>query len=301
LWAHLPPVRDAADPQQVVVAGQVMLHAVDDVVASLAEGYQLARGALVRAQVSARREFVDDLLHGGSDVSALLLRATGFGLDLSGPHAVATVRTARPIDDTDPLIPAAERAIRGRKGDAHPLLASKDGRLVVVFAAPDRDAMSHVVDRLRGALGARRIGAWQLGLGRSGVGADGVLASYRESVQALALAERIALDTPVIDARDLLVYQVLLRDRAALVDLVGETLTPLRAARGGAEPLLATLEAYFRAGGNAARCAREMHLSVRAVTYRLDRVRELTGLDVDEADDRFTLHVATLGARLLDW
>ncbi|HEY7010588.1 MAG TPA: helix-turn-helix domain-containing protein, partial [Jatrophihabitantaceae bacterium] len=224
-----------------------------------------------------------------------------FGLDLSGPHAVATVRTARPIDDTDPLIPAAERAIRGRKGDAHPLLASKDGRLVVVFAAPDRDAMSHVVDRLRGALGARRIGAWQLGLGRSGVGADGVLASYRESVQALALAERLTLDTPVIDARDLLVYQVLLRDRAALVDLVGETLTPLRAARGGAEPLLATLEAYFRAGGNAARCAREMHLSVRAVTYRLDRVRELTGLDVDDADDRFTLHVATFGARLLDW
>jgi sugar diacid utilization regulator len=161
--------------------------------------------------------------------------------------------------------------------------------------------MTHVVDRLGSALGARRIGTWQLGLGRSGLGADGVLSSYRESLQALELAQRLSLDTPVIDARDLLVYQVLLRDRAALVDLVAEALTPLRAARGGAGPLVATLEAYFRAGGNAARCARDMHLSVRAVTYRLDRVRALTGLDPNDADDRFTLHVAALGARLLDW
>jgi DNA-binding PucR family transcriptional regulator len=40
---------------------------------------------------------------------------------------------------------------------------------------------------------------------------------------------------------------------------------------------------------------------VRAVTYRLDRVRELTGLDPNRPDDRFTLHVAVLGAQLLDW
>jgi hypothetical protein len=304
LWAHLPPVRDAsADPQRVVVAGEVMLHAVDDVVASLAEGYQLARGALVRAQESARREFIDDLLNGGGDISALLRRAAGFGLDLSGPHAVATVRTERPVDDTDPLVPAAERSIRGRKGDTHPLLASKDGRLVVVFAAPDRDAITQVGERLTRTLGAgrRRLGAWQIGIGRSGVGAPGVLSSYRESSEALLLAQRLSLDAQVIDARDLLVYQVLLRDRAALVDLVGETLTPLRSARGGAGPLIATLQAYFASGGNAARCAREMHLSVRAVTYRLDRVRDLSGLDPNDADDRFTLHVAALGARLLDW
>ena len=69
----------------------------------------------------------------------------------------------------------------------------------------------------------------------------------------------------------------------------------------GAGPLLETLVAYFAAGGNSARCARALHLSVRAVTYRLDRVRELTGLDPTAPDDRFTLQVAAMGARLLDW
>jgi hypothetical protein len=302
LWRHLPPVANAAkEPEAVVVAGEVMLHAVDDVVASLAEGYQLARRSLVRAEESARREFIDDLLNGARDVVALLQRASGFGIDLTGPHAVVTVRADRPFDDSMPVIHTMERAILGRKGDAHALLASKEGRLVVVFAAPDRDAISYVVDQLSRTLGTRRKGAWQLGVGRPGRGAAGVVSSYRESLEALELADRIGLHDPVIDARNLLVFQVLLRDRSALLDLVEDTLAPLRSARGGAAPLLATLIAYFDANGNSAACARSLHLSVRAVTYRLTRVRALTGLDPDLADDRFTLHVAVLGARLLDW
>jgi hypothetical protein len=307
LWRHLPPIVNAhQDPAAVVVAGEVMLHGVDDVVAALTEGYQLARRALVRAQESARREFIDDLLNGATDVVGLLHRADGFGLDLSGPHAVATVQAERGFDDGIPLVAALERAVLGTKGDAQALLASKEGRLVVIFAAPDRAAIDHVLDQLGKTLGkARRgrasVGGWQLGLGRAGIGAAGVVASYRESLDALDLAGRLGLPTPVVDARDLLVYQVLLRDRAALADLVESTLGPLRSARGGPGPLLETLGRYFGAGGNAAASARDLHLSVRAVTYRLNRVRDLTGLDPNRPDDRFALHVAVLGARLLDW
>ncbi|MCW2658274.1 MAG: CdaR family transcriptional regulator [Jatrophihabitans sp.] len=307
LWRHLPPIVNAhQDPAAVVVAGEVMLHGVDDVVAALTEGYQLARRALVRAQESARREFIDDLLNGATDVVGLLHRADGFGLDLSGPHAVATVQAERGFDDGIPLVAALERAVLGTKGDAQALLASKEGRLVVIFAAPDRAAIDHVLDQLGKTLGkARRgrasVGRWQLGLGRAGIGAAGVVASYRESLDALDLAGRLGLPTPVVDARDLLVYRVLLRDRAALADLVESTLGPLRSARGGPGPLLETLGRYFGAGGNAAASARDLHLSVRAVTYRLNRVRDLTGLDPNRPDDRFALHVAVLGARLLDW
>ena len=315
LWRHLPAVADATrDPTGVVVAGEVILHAVDDVVAALAEGFQLARRALVRAQVSARREFIDDLLSGSAGVVSVLQRADGFGMDLSGPHAVAVVAAERFFSDVSPVMGALERAVQGGKGDAQAMLASKEGRLVVVFAAPDRAAVSHVIAQLSAVLSRRpgaparveldrRIptGSWQIGLGRPGVGADGVAASYREAREALDLAGRLELDDPVVDARDLLVYQVLLRDRPALVDLVDSALTPLLAARGGAEPLLETLAAYFGCGSNSAQTARALRLSVRAVTYRLDRIRELTGYDPTRSDQRLALHVAVLGAKLLDW
>jgi DNA-binding PucR family transcriptional regulator len=104
-----------------------------------------------------------------------------------------------------------------------------------------------------------------------------------------------------VHARDLLVYRVLARDQAAIVDLVESVLTPLTHARGGAEPWLETLEAYFAAGDVATGAARRLHLSVRAVTYRLARVREMTGYDPGEPMQRFTLYAAALGARLIGW
>jgi len=261
-----------------------------------------AQRSLVRTQESARREFIDDLLTGGAGVASVLQRAGRFGLHLSGPHAVAVVLASRPFADGTPLIGTLDRAVMGSKGDAEALVASKEGRLIVVFPSPDRAAIDHVLVKLRIALGPHSgTGTWQIGVGRPGSGADGVVSSYQEARDALELAQRVGLEDPVVDARELLVYNVLLRDRAAIADLVRTLLTPLLAARGDAGPLLDTLTAYFTAGGNAAHTARMLHLSVRAVTYRLERVRELTGHDPARPAERFALQVAVLGAQLLGW
>lgn len=306
LWRHLPVVQQGdSDPGSVVTAGEVMLRAVDDAIAALAEGYQLAQHDLIRAQESARRELVDDLLTGGSDVHGVVTRARGFGLDLSGPHAVAVVRSARRVEDADTLVRSAERALRGRHADAGALVASKDGQLVVVFAAPDDEAVAQGVSGLRKALGSRgpRAGhaGWQLGVSRPRTGADGVRASYREAVEALGVAQTLGLEDAVVPAGEVLVYLMLMRDRAGLVDLVSAVLGGLERARGGPEPLVETLVAWFAAGGTSAQAARALHLSVRAVTYRLERIRELTGYDPGDPRDQLSLHVAVVGARLIGW
>ncbi|MGB3772597.1 MAG: helix-turn-helix domain-containing protein, partial [Rhodococcus sp. (in: high G+C Gram-positive bacteria)] len=257
---------------------------------------------------------VDDLLIGGADVAGLSRRAAAFGLDLSGPHAVIVVRSDRPFSDSSPVTSSIERAVSGAKGDASALVATKEDRLVVVFAAPDRAAIAEVLTATTVALGPRpgdpytvdlRRGGmrseWQIGVGRPAVGGTGVFTSYREARDALDLARKLTLRTRVVDARDLLVHHVLLRDRDAMDDLVNTLLTPLLTARGGGRHLLDTLDAYFESSGNAAHTARAMHLSVRAVTYRLARVKELTGYDVDDAGERFALNAAVLGAKLLGW
>ncbi|WP_279581228.1 PucR family transcriptional regulator [Fodinicola feengrottensis] len=86
-----------------------------------------------------------------------------------------------------------------------------------------------------------------------------------------------------------------------MADLIRSILTPLNDAQNGPEPLLDTLEAYFQACCCSTEAAKTLHLSVRAVTYRLHRVRVLTGYDVDNPDDRLALQVAVAGARLLGW
>ena len=115
------------------------------------------------------------------------------------------------------------------------------------------------------------------------------------------MATRMRLDRPIVETRDFLTYRVLARDQPALVDLVHSVLHPLDQARGGAGPLLETLATYFDCGCVATATASRLHLSVRAVTYRLDRVKSLSGFDALDPAQRFTLQVAVLGARLLGW
>ncbi|MGQ4440566.1 helix-turn-helix domain-containing protein, partial [Streptomyces violaceoruber] len=64
---------------------------------------------------------------------------------------------------------------------------------------------------------------------------------------------------------------------------------------------LETLTAYFDAGCVAAAAARRLSLSVRALTYRLERIHHLTGADPTDPAHRYMLQTATIGARLLEW
>lgn len=103
------------------------------------------------------------------------------------------------------------------------------------------------------------------------------------------------------DAADLLLHRVLIRDESAMAELLEAVLGPLVGARGGAEQLIDTLAAFFAAGGNASAAARALHLSVRALTYRLARIHELTGLDPGDPAAAYALATAVTGARLLGW
>jgi GGDEF-like domain/PucR C-terminal helix-turn-helix domain len=298
LWRELPVVTTGT-AAQVRAAGLAVLRAADDGVAALAEGFQLARGDLVRRQDAERREVFEALLAGGLVAEDALGRAVDLGLDLASPHAVfVAVRTGAPEPGAAAaLLGRLERALAGRLGDAPPLLLAREGQLVGVFAAPDAPAVEQVTRRASAVLGEQ----WQLAVGRARAGPTAVRASYEQARDTLEVAARLGLSVPVVTSREVAVYRVLLRDRAAMAELITTALGPLDGVRGGAVPLLETLDAYYGSGGVVTDTARRLHLSVRAVTYRLARVRAVLDRDPTDPQERFALHAAVLGARLLDW
>jgi DNA-binding PucR family transcriptional regulator len=185
-------------------------------------------------------------------------------------------------------------------------VATRLGVLVAVLPEPpsragDDPEVGAVVEQAAAQLDREAGLQWRVGISRARSGAAGVRAGFVEASNAVQLAE--ALDWPdrVVRAEALLVYQVLARDAEAMRELISAVLVPLREARGGPEPLLATLRAYFAAGGVATAAARRLHLSVRALTYRLERIADLTGHDPTDPEDRFTLQAATVGQQLLGW
>jgi GGDEF-like domain/PucR C-terminal helix-turn-helix domain len=322
LWRELPA---GTSPTAVRAAGLAVLRAADDAVAAAAEGFERALLTVARREEAERREFFDDLLSGRGRVGDLIVRGDQLGLRLAGPHQVVVAGSAAAGATLNPAGVEVGAVVADAAAPSPALVATRGGRIVAITGAADgkeADRVARALARLlaqaqpgtgqppAGTDTGRRAPAgtapgpsppWRIVVGRPYPGPSGVVRSYEEAAEALDVAERLGLPEPVASAADLLVYQVLLRDRTAITDLVRTVLMPLGTARGGAAPLLATLIAYFARGGVAAAAARDLHLSVRAVTYRLARVRDLTGRDPGLPADALTLQVAVIGARLLDW
>ncbi|MFC7220118.1 PucR family transcriptional regulator [Streptomyces polyrhachis] len=297
-WPELPGVARSATADRVRT-GDAVLAAVEAAVAALGEGHERAQRLAVRQQEAERREFIDDLLYGRSDPGRLAERATRFGLRLGRAHAVA-VAEGEGFDDVHPLLRRIERELLGRFGDREILLTTKEGRLICV-AAGSEEAVLTAFATVALNPGAGYHPAHRVALGRGHAGPTGVVRSYEEALAALTTAARLALEGPVLRAAELLVFPVLMRDREAMADLVRTVLGPLTTARGGAEPLVETLRVYADAGYVNAEAARRLGLSVRTLSYRLDRIKALTGYSPTDPLHRFTLETASLGARLLTW
>ncbi|MBZ9638366.1 CdaR family transcriptional regulator [Streptomyces sp. PSKA30] len=84
------------------------------------------------------------------------------------------------------------------------------------------------------------------------------------------------------------------------------TLPPDAAHDPAVAPLLApahrelarTAEVFLDCAGQAGRTAAELGVHRQTLYYRLSRVEQLTGLDLDDGEDRLLLHMALKGARL---
>src|SRR5581483_9742667 len=96
------------DRNAVSAAAGAVLVAVDGAVAALVEGHESERRRLIRREESLRRQFIDDLLRGDSDVASLVERGEPFGLDFGVAHQVALAVPSDPLVDQVAVASALE-------------------------------------------------------------------------------------------------------------------------------------------------------------------------------------------------
>jgi hypothetical protein len=295
LWHEISQDTSAGQTGALAALAEAFFRGADDAVASVTQGYDEEQRLAIRREEAIRREFVDDLLSGGNQPDALLTPATRFGFNLSGPHLVAVCKTHRPITDTGPVHARLEREILARYPGGSCLVTSKGGLLVIVLPGEEVDPtldLPAILDKTGEA-------PWLIGLGAAHRGPGGVASSFREAGETLDLCERLGFEGPLVSHDTLATYRILLRDPAALAGLVEEVLGNLASARGGAEPLVETLEVFFSESGNVAAAARRLHLSTRGMFHRLGTIERLTGYSPRDPEQRFLLELALRGRRLL--
>lgn len=212
-----------------------------------------------------RRHVADLLLRGGAPPEVLRDAAAAIGWP--GPITVMPVL----------LPPDQARDARFRFG--------ADG----VVAERARDA----VLLLRPGPRADRPGLTEALRGRDAV--VGPALGWAEVPEAVRLAERTAeLVTPggeePVFTDDHLAALALRGETGALAVLSARRLAPLAGLRAGQrEQLLGTLESWLRHWGSRTAVATELFVHPQTVSYRLNRLRDLLGTDLDDPAARFEL------------
>ncbi|MFG2888010.1 PucR family transcriptional regulator [Streptomyces sp. NPDC048248] len=248
------------------------------------------RRHVAEVELRLRRELVDDLIGdpNGPGGDAVYSRAEAVGHDLHGPHHVAVVQWQDPTPD-DRFMMAVGRAAQSL--GLRSLLARRSEMAVLVTKGEPNGAALYeaVADELESHRGA-------VGIGGQCEGTDDLPRSFDQSIQALRVRLRSQPPYGATSFAQLGLYRILAKNgEGQEVDqFVRDWLAPLLDydKEHGAD-LVLTLTQFFDCGGNYDRTARALAIHRSTLRYRLQRIREVSGRELSDVDDRFNLHIAT--------
>ena len=164
-----------------------------------------------------------------------------------------------------------------------------------------RSSIEAVRDQLSARLPTGLVAA---GISRPAEGMSHLREAYREARDAVVIAHELGdLDSTTYYG-DLKLYQLLLtlkeRNLEQLQQFYSDALGPLVAHdKRKQSDLIRTLSGFFAANGNLAKAAQELDVHRNTLVYRLERIAELTKMDLDDSDNRLILHLALKTQRVL--
>jgi purine catabolism regulator len=292
--------------------------AADQAAAALA--LEMAREQAVAAtEERLRGDFLSAILAGPpADGAAIIQRGQELGYDLAQPHVALLCALEGADSATLGRLASSIQSELNRRNVAAPLLR-RDGAVLCLLpigseAAGDAAARAARAARPRDLAEAlrQRLAAdyreVSLALGTPAAALAEWPRSLEEAEQALVLGRQLFGPDRVLAFGDLGVYRLLVRLREApeLWTFYRETLSKLAAydARQGGDKkqggeFLKTLEAYFNNLGNLARTADALHVHRNTLLYRLGRIGEISGLDLDDPEEHFALWLALKAHRVL--
>ena len=252
------------------------------------------------------------------DMAVAALR-TALGPRGDGPHAVVCVApwpsadpddapSARTVPHATALctVPwgAAEQQclavlVRLRSTDVPTPAASAAARLLADVRAPAANPTSRVpadgrAPATTGAERSPRASVPAAGIGTPRVGLADLGTAWREATAAARAALAEPRFAPVADWSHIGPYRLLtaLSPESPHDPAVAPLLSPAH------HELARTAEVFLDCAGQAGRAAAELGIHRQTLYYRLSRVEQLTGLDLDDGEDRLLLHMALKRARL---
>ncbi|MFF8941798.1 PucR family transcriptional regulator [Streptomyces sp. NPDC014864] len=274
----LVDTRDEADEHTVL--------ALEHAAASLAPELTHLRN-LAEVELRLHRELVDDLLAGTDEASAYA-RSEAVGHDLHRSHYVVVVQWSnRTADDSFAQTVGRAASAVGMRS----LLTRRSDHVVLI--TDDRPHARALYEALAREAGTR---SGTIGVSDPCNSLDDIPHGYQEAQRALEVRRhsRERYGTAFFD--ELGLYRILGpgNDYRELETFVHEWLGQLIAYDSQHHAaMVETLSRYFDCGGNYDETAESLAIHRSTLRYRLQRIRDISGNDLANVEDRLNLQVAT--------
>lgn len=218
-------------------------------------------------------------------------------------RATTQAGTLLPLESLTPLVrdDMSRRQFNGAVGQYVDVIVA----LYPLEDASQAPRMRKVIEEVRDQLATRTpSGLVAVGIGRPARGLTTLREAYREAKDAMSIANELGDLEQATFYGDLKLYQLLLalkdHNLEQMRQFYGATLGPLVEHDDRKQgDLLRTLNGFFQANGNLAKAAHDLDVHRNTLVYRLERISELTELDLDDADNRLILHLALKIQRVL--
>jgi len=290
-----------ATPEAIMLVANYVFAALDQVAAEVTKTYLHAREQHLQRGTRAHARLFHSLISDNFDSELELQRqalAINTSLSQSGYVAVVCklVLGNRDGERGGQALAEVAESLETRRGTL--LLATDPSTLAVLWPAEslsDVDSVRHFVAELQVQVEQRagQLGAHvRAGLGGYHPGLHGVARSYLEAQQAFETGRKLRPDS-VIHGHDEVIPQLVLTQNPLLAERfvthsLGRLMDPKVRNR---EQLLGTLEAYL-AKGSVKEAAAALGLHRHTVLYRLEKLKELLGGDLDVPATRLRLQLA---------
>ena len=283
------------EPATVLAVSEQVLDYLDQISGAVGRAYLETRERLMRQRDRDRDRVLQRLLVGDVGDEVRRLAAT-LDLELAPPYRVLACWLPPGID-ADPILDA-EWTSAGAL-----LVVDEPGTwIALVRAGADVPRLASVaaraIDRERGATGDRGV-PLRIGVGPVAQRLEDVADATRRARRALAVGARLDPDALLHDDRDVGIFSALSADPDEVRAHVEHVLGPLlHGGRTRSGMLLETLEALVCTRG-VNEAAAQLGIHRHTVVYRLQRLRDLLGIDLDDPAQRHRLWLALQAARLL--
>jgi purine catabolism regulator len=258
--------------------------------------------AVQAAEERLRGDFVQAVLAGmPADSEALLRRGQELGYDLKRPHVALLCSVGEAGEAVAAQAAGLLGAALAAMKIAAPSMRRDDGALCYLPLPNHGQRPREVAELLRARL-ADDVPGILLALGKEAPTVATWPRSLREAEQALLLGRQLLDPERVLDFGDLGVYRLLalLRESPELWEFYRATLAPLADYdRLQDAELLKTLDAFFANLGNLTRTAEALHVHRNTLLYRLGRIKDISGLNLEDAEERLALWLALKAHRVL--